>query len=315
VRHRAVILARRRRIDVMRAAALLVLFALAAAARGADETGRVRIVSVDELRSELPRFLVLDARGEEKFERAHVPGSLVMEWQDWTLEKPGLLSLLEGHAERWGKVPPADERLASRLSALGLSNSAPVVVVGDPGGWGEEGRIAWNLLYWGAENVALLDGGFPAWAAGGHPVESGRARKPEAGRFVLHVRSERRIEADALRGSMTSRLLLDARTEDEWAGKRMKGQKRGGHLPGARLVPYRSLYRADGSYVSADELRALTGAASSTPRPAAYCVGGVRSALLALLLEARLGIQAVNYDGSIWEWAARKELPLETAAR
>jgi len=43
-----------------------------------------------------------------------------------------------------------------------------------------------------------------------------------------------------------------------------------------------------------------------------YCTGGVRSALLAVLLEARLGIVAANYDGSLWEWSSRDDLPLET---
>jgi thiosulfate/3-mercaptopyruvate sulfurtransferase len=95
----------------------------------------------------------------------------------------------------------------------------------------------------------------------------------------------------------------------------MTGQKRGGHIPGARLVPEKSLYRPDGRYVDADGLASLTGlagGATTTPAPAVYCVGGVRSALLALLLEARLGILAANYDGSIWEWSANPRLPLET---
>src|SRR5204862_1018572 len=141
----------------------------------------------------------------------------------------------------------------------------------------------------GAEDGALLDGGFPAWAAA-HPVESGPPRGTSTGGFTVHLRPERRIDADALASSREKRALLDARTVEEWNGKRMKGQKRGGHIPGARLVPYRSLYRKDGTYVDASELRSLTGVDTGTPAPAAYCVGGVRSALLALLLEARFGI-------------------------
>jgi thiosulfate/3-mercaptopyruvate sulfurtransferase len=292
--------------------AFLSLAVVVASTSAGSDAGRVRIVSAAELARELPRASVLDARGEKAFREGHVSGSLPVDWKDWTLEKPGFLSLVAGHAERWGKVPPADETLARRLRELGLSNGRPIVVVGDPRGWGEEGRIAWNLLFWGAEDVALLDGGFPAWAAA-HPVESRPPHGGPPGDFTVRVRPERRIDADVLETSREKRAVLDARTVEEWNGMRMKGQKRGGHIPGARLVPYQSLYRKDGTYVDADELRRLTGVVSGAPAPAAYCVGGVRSALLALLLEARLGILTPNYDGSIWEWAARKELPLTTA--
>jgi thiosulfate/3-mercaptopyruvate sulfurtransferase len=94
----------------------------------------------------------------------------------------------------------------------------------------------------------------------------------------------------------------------------MAGQKRGGHIPGARLVPAKSLYGADGRYVDVDELQRLAGlgptASIRSERPITYCTGGVRSALLAVLLEARLGVVAANYDGSLWEWAADPSLPL-----
>jgi 3-mercaptopyruvate sulfurtransferase SseA len=149
------------------------------------------------------------------------------------------------------------------------------------------------------------------------PVESGEARKVAPGNFVLDVRPERRIETRELRAAAdaTGASLLDARTPAEFAGETMAGQKRGGHIPGAHLVPAKSLYGADGRYVGAEELKRLAGlgpAASkgSPDRPITYCTGGVRSALLAVLLEARLGVVAANYDGSLWEWSADPSLPL-----
>jgi thiosulfate/3-mercaptopyruvate sulfurtransferase len=296
--------------------ALAVALAPALAAGG---DGRVRIVTPEELAAALPSVSVLDARGAGSFRAGHVPGSRRVDWRDWTQEKPGTLSRLFGNPARWGKVPPADAALERRLGVLGLSNARPVVVVGAPGGWGEEGRIAWNLLYWGADDVALLEGGFPAWSASSaRPVEKGDGNPVVPGDFVVHLRPDRRIEEPELKAALDakSRPILDARTPEEWAGQKMAGQKRGGHLPGARLVPEKSLYRPDGRYVDAGELKRLVslpdGAAVS---PATYCVGGIRSALLALLLEARLGIRAANYDGSIWEWSADPSLPLTTDNR
>lgn len=186
-----------------------------------------------------------------------------------------------------------------------------MLVVGDPAGWGEEGRIAWSLLVWGARDVALLDGGYPAWRAAGLPVQQGDAAPGPRTRFEPVEIPGRRIRRDELLEVVRSRSrpLLDARTAEEFAGARHRGQRRGGHLPGARLVPQRSLLRADGGYVDAHELRALVGPLAASP--VTYCTGGVRSALLALLLEARLGIAAANYDGSLWEWSADPTLPLE----
>jgi thiosulfate/3-mercaptopyruvate sulfurtransferase len=280
--------------------------------------GRIRIADAAEAAASLPQIVVLDARSAKEFAAGHVPGARHVDWREWTLEKPGLRGALFGDPARWGRVPPPDALLESRLRALGLSSVRPALVVGAPGGWGEEGRVAWNLLYWGASEVWLLDGGFPAWRAdSARPVETGAAREASPGDFVLRVRPERRIETAALKAALDAKgtALLDARTPAEFAGETMSGQKRGGHLPGARLVPERSLYDREGRYVGADELMRLAGLGPDGPkgsrgRPITYCTGGVRSALLAVLLEARLGILAANYDGSLWEWSADPSLPL-----
>src|SRR5262249_19603296 len=164
-------------------------------------------------------------------------------------------------------------------------------------------------------DVALLDGGIPAWRRAGRPVETGPARESAPSDFELRLRPDRRAEVSEVQRALDAkdRPLLDARTPEEGAGQKVSGQKRGGHLPGARLVPEKSLYASDGTYVGADELSRLTGLrAGESKKPVLYCVGGVRSALLAVLLEARLGIRAANYDGSIWEWSADPSRPLVT---
>ncbi len=302
----------------MSAALFSVTLLLVAGAASPAPSGIVRVVDAAEAARRLPAVSVLDARSAKEFAAGHVPGSTRVDWREWTLEKPGLLGSLFGDPARWGRVPPPDANLERRLRALGLSNERPVLVVGAPGGWGEEGRIAWNLLYWGAGEVWLLDGGFPAWRAdAARPVETAAVRSAP-GDFVLRVRPERRIERAEMKAALDVKgtRLLDARTPAEFAGETMSGQKRGGHIPGARLVPAKSLYDEKGRYVGADELMRLAGLGTEGEnrrgdRPITYCTGGVRSALLAVLLEAHLGILARNYDGSLWEWSADPSLPLE----
>jgi thiosulfate/3-mercaptopyruvate sulfurtransferase len=215
-----------------------VTLLLVAGAASPAPFGAVRIVDATEAARRLPDVSVLDARSARDVSRGHVPGSRRVDWREWTLEKPGLFGALFGDPARWGRVPPPDALLENRLRALGLSNARPILVVGAPGGWGEEGRVAWNLLYWGAAEVWMLNGGFPAWRAdSARPVETGAAREAAPGDFVLRVRPERRIETAALKATLDAKrpALLDARTPAEFAGETMSGQKRGGHLPGARL--------------------------------------------------------------------------------
>jgi len=299
-------------------AAAAVLLALACPALDAAGSGRARIVEAADLSIELAREpppLVLDARDRRSFEAGHVPGSLRVDWRDFSDVKPRGLNLLFGDSSRWGLLCNNREELRRRLRALGVAESRPIVVVGSPEGWGEEGRIAWMLLYLGARDVGLLDGGFPAWVRlKGAVVFSGEERAGPPGDFEPAPRPGRRIRREALRQAIAEGglVLLDARTPAEFGGGTLAGQRRGGHLPGARLVPASALRTSAGSYVSAEELARLTGPFAPGAPIVTYCTGGVRSALLAVLLEARLGAVAANYDGSLWEWGGDDELPLET---
>ncbi len=269
----------------------------------------VRIISPAELASQTD-WKVVDARPEDLFLAGHLPSAQRMDWQEWTEEKPNFLNSLFGSPANWGKAISDSAVLQQRLSRAGLSHEDKIVVVGQPKGWGEEGRIAWNLLYWGAERVALLDGGYPAWEKRFPArVEKGPGHVLPPGNFRVSLKSDRRATLAELKDSLGKRTLLDSRTEAEFAGEKLAGQKRGGRIPGAKLVPALKLYRDDGQYVTKDELSALV----PTLRTAttAYCTGGVRSALLALLMEVRLGERVANYDGSIWEWSRQAELVME----
>lgn len=276
--------------------------------------GHARIVTVEEARQlvESGGVSILDAREAARFQQGHLPSSQAMDWRDWTEERPGLVHYLLGHPERWGRIPKADEHLQERLRSYGLDNDRPILVVGEPHRWGEEGRIAWNLLFWGAKDVALLDGGLDAWQRAGLSIESGEPRPVPRGHFTVVPQMARLAELADVRQALKSKqaVFLDARELDEWQGRTVRAQKRGGHLPGARLVAHHEVYQADGHYVDAEGLRARVGLVDASSTPIAYCVGGVRSALLAVVLEARLGVLVRNYAGSIWEYATEEELPL-----
>ena len=240
---------------------------------------------------------VLDARDRGDYRGGHLPRATRIDWKDFR----------DGWG-RTGRMSDDDDALANKLSALGVDGARQVIVYGKgPAGFGEEGRIAWMLAYLGHARVALLDGGYAAWhgARGGAPV---------ATRGTFTVRRDPRLRADletVIRAVHDHATILDIRTDEEWHGARRYYEARGGHLPGAKLVPFSSLFDASGKLDRGALAARLNALAIPRDRPVyVYCTGGVRSALATVLLRA-LGYDAKNFDASFWAWAARSDLPVE----
>jgi thiosulfate/3-mercaptopyruvate sulfurtransferase len=288
---------------------ILFLFQMIFLPTFAEPTDSVEIISAEELKTQIDQFFIIDAR-ESGFVDGHLPKSQPMHWQEWTEEKPSVLNNFFGEPAKWGKLWTGPD-LQARLQKFGLKKNQKILVVGQPNAWGEEGRIAWNLLFWGVQKVALLDGGYPAWQKLGLSIEKGNPRAPPIGDFIVSLTPSRRAQMDDISQNLKSHThdLFDARTNEEFAGKKMSGQKRGGKIPGAKLVLFSELYSSDGSFISKERLKKFVG--ENPKSPITYCTGWVRSALLAMLIEARLGVKAMSYDGSLWEWSREPKLPLD----
>lgn len=272
------------------------------------------LVSAGALRAELAArtspLTLLDARDGDAYARGHLRGAIHIDWKDYR----------DGRG-RTGKLSSDLGRLASRLGERGVSNQRPVVVYGDAHtGWGEEGRIAWMLLFLGHSNVRVLDGGFASWVAEGGGVTRERTR-PVPGAFVASPR-------DSLRARMTdvaratglgpdtspapAPVVLDVRSRDEWDGARRYWEPRTGHIPGAVHLEWRDLLDSTGRLRRGTELSSRFAALGLRPeRPViVYCTGGVRSAEAFWMLR-ELGFTDVrNFDGSWYEWAFDKTKPV-----
>lgn len=265
------------------------------------------IVEPVSLRKAMPAsFTILDARHGRAYREGHIPGAVPVNWLDY---RDGLF--------RSGSLPSDLERLARKLEAKGVDSGRPVVVYGAArDGWGEEGRIAWMLHYLGHPDVRVLDGGFAAWLAAGGTSSKDEVGRALRGRFSIHPRGDVRARAEDV-ASAASRgvVVLDVRSDEEWRGAKKYFEKRGGHIPGAVHLEWRTFLDATGRFDRTDALRerlARIGIGPTTP-VILYCTGGVRSAETFVALRALGHTDVRNYDASFWEWSSDKRRPVSSA--
>lgn len=245
--------------------------------------------------------LVLDLRPAEAYAAGHVPTAVHLDLFG--------ISLID--------TDPAPLRaflwiLEHLLASRGVTADRPIVVYDEQSGM-RAARAFWALDYFGHAQTRLLDGGFGAWQAGGHaislepvaPESSSWSGKPVEARIASYRDVRERLQApDAV--------VLDTRSDGEYRGTTVRAA-RGGCIPGAVHVEWTTNLRPDGTFKSADQLRAMYEPAGVTPDKEVftYCQGGYRAAhgYLALRL---LGYPRVRtYVGSWKEWGDRLELPVE----
>jgi thiosulfate/3-mercaptopyruvate sulfurtransferase len=244
-------------------------------------------------------------RGRESFQAAHIPGAVffdIDEVADTSTDLPHML--------------PSADAFAEAAGALGLRRDETVVVY-DAQGLFSAPRVWWTLRVMGFPKVFVLDGGLPKWQADGHPITDGPGA-PIPTEVAPGFRPELVRDLDAVQTSLEGRgeQLVDARPAARFRGDAPEPRPglRGGHMPGAKNVPFGGLLNPDGTMKSAEELRAaFEGAGVDLGKPiVTSCGSGVSASLLALAL-ARLGREDVAvYDGSWTEWGGRPDTPVVT---
>jgi thiosulfate/3-mercaptopyruvate sulfurtransferase len=209
------------------------------------------------------------------------------------------------------------------LRAKGIDASHTVVFYGDKNNWWACYAF-WVFKLFGFANAKVLDGGRMKWEQEGRPLVTD-VPKYAATSYTAPERHDLKIRAfrdEVLAHAVQKKPLVDVRSPDEYSGKKthmpeypQEGVLRGGHIPGAKSVPWARAANADGTFKTADELRAIYEKEIGLKKSddvIAYCRIGERSSHTWFVLTYLLGYDKVrNYDGSWTEWGNAVRLPIE----
>lgn len=243
------------------------------------------------------------------YEVGHIPGAVKLDWHVDVQDK-----IARDFINQQGF-----EQLMSRY---GVSNDTTIVLFGDKNNW-YACYSFWLFSMYGHKNMKIMNGGRTKW----------ESEKREYTKNVPHFElttyyaqpideSIRAFRDEVLAGLKNpARRLIDVRSPQEFSGELLhmvnypqEGAQRGGHIPGAKSIPWATAANSDGTFKSAEELRQIYGGKDITPdkEVISYCRIGERSAHTWFVLTELLGFPRVrNYDGSWTEWGNVVRAPIE----
>jgi len=247
----------------------------------------------------------------QAYHEGHVPGAIAWAWNSQLSDtvRRDILS---------------QEQFETLMGASGITPETTLVIYGDNHNWFAAWAL-WQAKIYGHRDARMMNGGRKKWLAEGRELSTEVPRlapttyRAKAADLSLRALLPQVRQASANR----SAALVDVRSPAEFTGEILappglpETAQRGGHIPGARSIPWSKACNDDGTFQSADDLRALyAGEGIDGSRPViAYCRIGERSSHTWFVLKYLLGFDNVtNYDGSWTEWGNLVGAPIEKGA-
>jgi len=242
------------------------------------------------------------------YDEGHIPGAIGWNWQTQLCD-----------VVRRDIISRPD--LEILLSKSGVSNNTTIVLYGDNNNWFAAWAL-WQLKMYGHNDVRIMNGGRKKWIAEGRmltkEIPAPAPATYRAGEYNARYRAMLKQVEKAM--AEKNVVMIDVRSPDEFTGKILAPPglpetcQRGGHIPGAKNIPWGKACNDDGTFKSVEELESLYGSNGATGEKQiiAYCRIGERSSHTWFVLKYLLGYENVtNYDGSWTEWGNLVGAPIE----
>jgi thiosulfate/3-mercaptopyruvate sulfurtransferase len=258
------------------------------------------------------RIAEVDYDPAANYELGHVPGAVLFDWRK-DINDPVARDILSG------------DSMTQLFQRAGIDADTTVVLYGDFNNWFAAFAF-WVFTYYGAKHLKILNGGRKKWIAEDRPM-SKDVPTPSAGKFHAAAPDAKlRAFLDDVRAALPAvhagkTGLVDVRGPKEFSGEitappeyPTEHAQRGGHIPGAKNIPWAQAVKDDGTFKSREELETLYGSKGLTANMPVitYCRIGERSSHTWFVLKYLLGYSDVrNYDGSWTEWGNLVRTPIE----
>jgi len=258
-----------------------------------------------------PEYRLVESNEDPLLYRSgHIPGAIEIDWTE-DLNDPVTRDYIQ------------KEAFQELLRSKGIGPNTTVVFYGDKNNWWSSYAL-WVFQLFGFDQVKLMDGGRIKWELEDRELTKEVPSYPTT-EFVANERNDAPIRAfrdDVLTHIESSLPLVDVRSPEEYRGERLhipgkpnEGALRGGHIPGARSIPWSSAANDDGSFKPVEELEELYVNQNNLERDKqtiTYCRIGERSSHSWFVLKYLLGFENVrNYDGSWTEYGNLVGVPIE----
>jgi thiosulfate/3-mercaptopyruvate sulfurtransferase len=244
------------------------------------------------------------------YDTGHIPGSQKIDWQE-DLNDAVVRDYL------------GQQQFQALMEQLGISNDTTIVFYGDKSNWWATYAF-WVFQLFGHTNAKVMDGGRLKWVDEGRELTTDKPSYPAAS-YRAPARNDAAIRAmreQVLAHQQAGLPLVDVRSPAEYKGELLhmadypqEGSLRGGHIAGARSVPWARAANDDGTFKDADELRAIYQeeiGLEPDDTVISYCRIGERSSHTWFVLTYLLGFENVrNYDGSWTEYGNTVGVPIE----